>query len=869
MNKNEDNKNEKEINEKEKYYKWYGVNISLIKFDYTFYKNYNPDLKHLEYNELINHYIKYGKKEQRIFCEFQESFDWLQYLFDKGLDKSIENNKITKEDDNLIITEVIQNIYDIWKHFIYNHVKNYNYEIKYNDKTNSKCLKEIKNTIEFNVYYYSRKYPDLSHLNTKDLYLHYNNHGRNERRIFTDINNLLNSFNFLYYYLIYDDLIFENIDELWIHYLYHGIKEKRYINFDTIMKYDNKEFNSNQHFVFNNKLPESIFNNSINNVNSVTNVPKTAIIYVFYNRPGELRNESNLAFFIRQTVLFDKTNIYLFIINGNICEVIFPQQNNLFVVKNRNCYDFEAYGLGINLLKQKFGNNLNGIHRIVTMNCSVTGPFYKFNGNNDNNDNNKNNSWLIPFENKLTQMGSFCCSNVLYRLEKINSNPNSNIRTPGYFNYFKNDINIINQLMNNVFIRHNTKENCIQNGEYGFAKILIKNNLKMTSIIDNYNKNIIRGWDTDRLDNLNRYDLNSLIFVKMNWRSLNGKDRECLPVKYKNIVNEIDNICKFNNPYQNKFNSQNINYNLININSSGKSVCTNHSWRSKQDFYHMFGKAEEFIIFPFISHTSQKIALYAHSDKENILRDYCLTAINTMNLLGYEVIILTTCRTFVNIKLNGNFPYRIIHIPEATVDFHMYKKYLNQMSNNNNKGNLFNYQYLVLLNDTIVLPIHGIDNMKNSIDKIINTCDYFGIWNSPEIKEHIISSFLHFKNNTFNYLCSYLTSKNLNDFKSAQDCEVNLVQNFNKYNLSYKTIINFKNLNCNLNKYQCPIFHPDVFPLWINKPDVFAIKWKYIGNYINKNKINNSYLNYLLRYIHFNHTGPKGKPELSGCYGNP
>ena len=100
-------------------------------------------------------------------------------------------------------------------------------------------------------------------------------------------------------------------------------------------------------------------------------------------------------------------------------------------------------------------------------------------------------------------------------------------------------------------------------------------------------------------------------------------------------------------------------------------------------------------------------------------------------------------------------------------------------------------------------------------------------------------------------------------------CEIKLVEYFKKQNLNYNCIVSYKNLNCNLNKYQCPIFHPDVFPLWINKPDVFAIKWKYMGNFINKNKINNSYLNYLLRYIHFNHTGPKGKPELSGCYGNP
>ena len=42
-----------------------------------------------------------------------------------------------------------------------------------------------------------------------------------------------------------------------------------------------------------------------------------------------------------------------------------------------------------------------------------------------------------------------------------------------------------------------------------------------------------------------------------------------------------------------------------------------------------------------------------------------------------------------------------------------------------------------------------------------------------------------------------------------------------------------------------------------------------MGNYINKKKLNIPFMNYLLRYIHFNHTGPKGKPEEHNCYGIP
>ena len=543
-------------------------------------------------------------------------------------------------------------------------------------------------------------------------------------------------------------------------------------------------------------------------------------------------------------MLRDKTNIYLFIINGGNCEVIFPQQNNLFVLQNGNCYDFEAYGIGINYLKQKFGQNLNGIERIVTMNCSITGPFYN------------NEHWLSQFENKLKQNNAYNCSTIIYRLDKINSNSDSDIRTPGYFNYFVKDIQIINELMKRVFIKHNTKDACISNGEYGLSKIFIQNNKKIISIINSYNNRLSNGWRIDRDNNINNFTLFQLIFVKINWRGVDGINRDSIPVKFLNTIEEMYKTCNYKNPLEAKF--SNINYNLLKINSRGECYTSSYNWNSKQDFYNKFGKAEEFIIYPTITNFS-KVALYAHSDKDNLFRDYCINAVNTLSLLNYRVIILTTCRTFNNVH---NLPYEKIVITEAKTDFYMYQKYLNTKSNI-----ILNYSHLLLVNDTLVFPIHGINNMANSLNNIINTCDYFGIWNSPEYKEHIISSFLHFNSKLINHIINYLNKNDLNTFQQAQLSEVNLLSHLSFLKFKYKTIVDYKTLG-NI-KYQCPIFHPNVFPLWINKPEVFAIKWKYMGNYINKQKLNIPYMNYLLRYIHFNHTGPKGKPEECNCYGIP
>ena len=67
-----------------------------------------------------------------------------------------------------------------------------------------------------------------------------------------------------------------------------------------------------------------------------------AIIYVFYNRPGEQKNETNLALFIKQAILKDKQNLYLIILNST-CEILFPKQDNLIIINNNNYYDFEAW----------------------------------------------------------------------------------------------------------------------------------------------------------------------------------------------------------------------------------------------------------------------------------------------------------------------------------------------------------------------------------------------------------------------------------------------------------------------------------------------------------------------------------------------
>ena len=45
----------------------YNIESSQIKFDINFYKKHYEDLQYLKNDDLINHYIKYGKREN---CHF-------------------------------------------------------------------------------------------------------------------------------------------------------------------------------------------------------------------------------------------------------------------------------------------------------------------------------------------------------------------------------------------------------------------------------------------------------------------------------------------------------------------------------------------------------------------------------------------------------------------------------------------------------------------------------------------------------------------------------------------------------------------------------------------------------------------------------
>ena len=78
---------------------------------------------------------------------------------------------------------------------------------------------------------------------------------------------------------------------------------------------------------------------------------RIGIIYVYYERKNEQKNQTNLSFFIKYGLdnnMWCKMNIStLFVINGHQCEVLIPTKPDIYVLKEDNCSDWEGWYNGI------------------------------------------------------------------------------------------------------------------------------------------------------------------------------------------------------------------------------------------------------------------------------------------------------------------------------------------------------------------------------------------------------------------------------------------------------------------------------------------------------------------------------------------
>ena len=603
---------------------------------------------------------------------------------------------------------------------------------------------------------------------------------------------------------------------------------------------------------------------------------KIGIIYVYYERINEQKNQTNLSFFIKYGLdkkIWSNLNITtLFVINGHMCDVLIPNNPNIHVLKEDNCSDWEGWYNGIkyfeSIKKQKIWEIFD---YLCLINASAMGPIYESN-TNDNMKNNNSNHWLIPFYNKMVKDNAVICSPCISFLSSTHSS-GSGPKVIPIMSLIKCDQPIINVLTtfkinvenykNTVIGKKINKMDAVFTGEYGLSLALIKAGYRLTSLLYNFNCHNPLNWKVNNFTEPDRYmsfrGTNvppSTIFIKNIWRWNNGY--VCLPVLYDQCINFM--MKKLNMKKIFDKHDTNYNYDVIKLEPGVDGMLQN--WKSNEEYYKKYGIAEERIMFPNFRQQSNSFLIYAHYDSENMIKDYVIQVIKTFIFLGYNILFYTASSKIKNVD---QLPFKINFVKNeyTGTDWKIWLHGCQSLLANN-----VNIEYIFLLNDSIILPINGISHFNNTIQKMRNTCDFWGHWDSNEIEWHIIGTPIEFKYNMIHDVVQFI-EENIKICDSNGDkhnyiyhMEVKIATHLKNKGYKHGVVINVDTLQQNL---QCPVFHPANIDKWIKNPNSFAIKWKYMISYLNKNTVTPE-LNYLTRYLYYGKYGYISDGEKIGVF---
>jgi hypothetical protein len=581
---------------------------------------------------------------------------------------------------------------------------------------------------------------------------------------------------------------------------------------------------------------------------------KIGIIYVYYERKNEQKNQTNLSFFIKYGLdekLWSNLNITtLFVINGRQCEVLIPSKPNIHVLKEDNCSDWEGWYNGIQYFEGTEKKNIWEIFDYLCLiNASAIGPIYEP---------NINDHWLMPFYNKMIKDNAVICSPCMSFLRHLDGPTVIPIMSlikcnESIMNLLTRDKIYVKPHNNTVLGKKIDKVDAVLTGEYGLSLALINGGYRVTSLLYNFDCHNPVNWGINNFTEPDRYmSFNgqhvplSTIFIKNIWRWNNGY--VSLPVLYNQCVDFMFKKLDMKNIFNDyKDDDTNYNYSVIKLEPGLHGMI--QDWKSNKEYYKKYGVAEETILFPNFKPCCDCFLIYAHYDADNIIKDYVIQTIKVFIHLGYNILFYTSSSKIGNID---QVPFKINFVKNeyAGTDWKIWLHGCRSLIDKN-----VNTSYVFLLNDSIILPIHGVENFKNTITKMRNTCDFWGHWDSNEIEWHIVGTPIEFKYNMIQDVVQFIEDK----IKLCTDDKYSYIYNlelkFAKYLIDkgykHNVVINVYTLD---QKLTCPVFHPGNTNKWINNPDSFGIKWKYMISYLNQNTVCPE-LNYLTRYLHYGKYG--------------
>lgn len=201
--------------------------------DINYYKNKYSDLIHLNDNQIINHYLYHGKKEDR-FCNLkQNNFDYEYIKYIKNRDEKYKNeflidyfnNKIKKPCYDFEVNE--NNYLKIIKELL---IINKNFKLQFLIKlitnSNNNC------NYKFSNYYYNDLYDYLLYSNNK-LILNNNYFQKKNNRIYNEKLSIFNASipkKYNIHIIYYIGIIF---NDNWKSWFYYTIKLIKQINYDS------------------------------------------------------------------------------------------------------------------------------------------------------------------------------------------------------------------------------------------------------------------------------------------------------------------------------------------------------------------------------------------------------------------------------------------------------------------------------------------------------------------------------------------------------------------------------------------------------------------------------------------------------------
>jgi hypothetical protein len=203
---------------------------------------------------------------------------------------------------------------------------------------------------------------------------------------------------------------------------------------------------------------------------------KTVITYAYHENS---RTMYNLDYFIQVGMCNDPNLLYIFVINGNVCNVDIVEGDNCVIIRRDNVgYDFGAHRASIDYLINLYGDfDSVPYDNYIFLNCGVIGPFlpsyYP-----------SNIHWSNIFTSKLNDKVKLVGTSLVCFEYKSVTGQGPHIE--GFcFCLDKIGLKIVMDT-NTVFVNHLNKHDAINNGEYGLSKCILKAGYSLDCLLYKY-----------------------------------------------------------------------------------------------------------------------------------------------------------------------------------------------------------------------------------------------------------------------------------------------------------------------------------------------------------------------------------------------